>query len=228
LCPSANAQTITDYRHLVLDGHTLKWGSPVLGTGARVTYALLDRDIRFADARNCRAMSPIETALRPSGIATRDFVRELHAALELWTEAADISFAPSDPAHADILIGAQSEPFGYAFTNVFYDKAVAGPGPRSLTRSTICLNPQRAWKIGFDGDLDVYDLRYTLAHELGHAIGLDHPAMAGELMAFKYGERFRALQGGDIHGIETLYGPHKAAAPVQIGAISAKGGPIAR
>ena len=83
----------------------------------------------------------------------------------------------------------------------------------------VCLNPTRPWKIGFDGDLDVYDLRYTLIHEIGHAIGLDHPAIAGQLMAYKYGEKFRVLQAGDIRGVETLYGPRRAAPNIQVGEI---------
>jgi hypothetical protein len=203
----AQAQTIVTYRHLVLDGHALKWGDPVLGTGAIVTYALIDRDMGFAEARNCSSMRPMGGLLMRNGVAADSFAHELVEALRVWEGAANITFLPADPAHADILIGAQAEPIGYAFANVSYDKSMQGTGPRRISRSLVCLNPEKGWKIGFDGDLEVYDLRYTLIHEIGHAIGLDHPAIAGQLMAYKYGERFRELQAGDIRGIETLYGP---------------------
>jgi hypothetical protein len=203
----AEAQTLAEYRQIILDGHALKWGRPVLGAGAHVTYALVQDAIDFPKARNCSAMEPLGGLLSKSGVAPEVFKRELTAALEVWEKAANITFTPGDPGTADILIGAQTKPIGYAFANVDYDKSEAGDGPRSLVRSLVCLNPEKRWKVGFDGDLDVYDLRYTLIHELGHAIGLDHPAIAGQLMAYKYGEKFRVLQAGDIAGIEKLYGP---------------------
>jgi hypothetical protein len=214
---SSQAQTIAEYRHLVLDGHALKWGKPVLGTGAAVTYALVDREKRFPGARNCSAIAPIDRMLARNGVSTGSFARELGAALRVWEGAADITFSAADPATADILIGVQLDPVGFAFANVEYDKTEAGQGPRSISRSMVCFNPTRNWKVGFDGDLDVYDLRYTLIHEIGHAIGLDHPAIAGQLMAYKYGEKFRVLQAGDIRGVETLYGPRRAASRIEVG-----------
>lgn len=66
--------------------------------------------------------------------------------------------------------------------------------------------PRKQWKIGFDGDKDVYDIRYTLVHEIGHAIGLDHPGPEGQLMGFRYTEAFADLQPGDLRGIRQLYG----------------------
>jgi hypothetical protein len=203
----AAAQTLVEYRHLILDGHALKWGKPVLGTGARVTYALADGTFEFPAARNCTSIGPLTGLLARSGIAADVFAEELAAALKVWQKAANISFSLAEPDSADILIGAQTKPMGYAFANVDYDRSAPGAGPRSILRSLVCMNPERRWKVGFDGDLAVYDLRYTLIHEIGHAIGLDHPAIAGQLMAYKYGETFRVLQSGDIAGIEKLYGP---------------------
>jgi hypothetical protein len=220
--PATQAQTIVAYRHLVLDGHALKWGAPVLGTGATVTYALVDQDIGFPGARNCSSMAPIDGLLARNAIAASRFSRELAEAMRVWEGAADIAFSPADPAVADILIGAQVRPIGYAFANVEYDKTETGQGPRSISRSMVCFNPMRPWKIGFDGDLDVYDIRYTLIHEIGHAIGLDHPAIAGQLMAYKYGEKFRALQAGDIRGVETLYGPRREGPSIRVGELRPK------
>ena len=54
---------------------------------------------------------------------------------------------------------------------------------------------------------DSYDLRFTIAHEIGHAIGLDHPGATGQMMAFKYDEHFRQLQSGDIDGVTTHLRP---------------------
>lgn len=211
----AGAGSLGGYRHLVLDGHVLKWGTPVVGTGAAVTYALVEADTRFPGARNCAAIGPVSAILRQNAIGAPEFRRELVAALRTWERVADITFAPASPETADILIGAQLEPRGYAFANVEYDRAAAGPGPRTLTRSTVCLNPARAWKIGFDGDLEVYDLRYTLIHEIGHAIGLDHPTIDGQLMAYTYGETFRSPQAGDISGAVALYGAPQAVRTVR-------------
>jgi hypothetical protein len=58
----------------------------------------------------------------------------------------------------------------------------------------------------FRAGLKSYDLRYTIAHEIGHAIGLDHPAAGGQIMGYRYEEQFRDLQPGDIAGAVLLYG----------------------
>jgi len=71
----------------------------------------------------------------------------------------------------------------------------------------LLLNPKEPWKIGFDGNLGVYDLRYTFMHEIGHAIGLDHPGSSGAIMGFRYDEQVRELQPSDIAAAQLLYGP---------------------
>src|SRR5262249_42473580 len=159
---------------------------------------------------NCNGLSPIDGLLTASRVDRATFDRELRAAFTSWSAIADIDFVPGPSASADILIGAESEPRGRAFTNVDYDKSLKaavrdGPAPpHEMRQALICLNPQERWKVGFDGDLTVYDLRSTLTHEIGHAIGLDHPSARGALMDFRYLETFRTPQPGDIAGAVAL------------------------
>jgi predicted Zn-dependent protease len=56
------------------------------------------------------------------------------------------------------------------------------------------------------GNLEVYDLYFTFLHEIGHTIGLDHSGASGEVMGFRYDEKVRALQDGDVKAVRRLYG----------------------
>lgn len=202
--PAAQASDL--FRLLRLDGTHLKWGSPRLGSGASVKYAFATRDIHSPGARNCGEIGPAAPILSSSRIDAKLFEAEAAAAFALWSAAADIRFVRVDePGEADIVIGAQLLPRGRAFTEVFFDRKPGG-GVQSLKKSLICLNPEKPWKVGFDGDIEVYDLRYTIAHEIGHAIGLDHPGHSGQVMGFAYEEAFRELQPGDTAGVTALYG----------------------
>jgi hypothetical protein len=201
------AGPLAEFRLLVLGGEVVKWGAPKLGAGAHVTYAIATETIAFAGARNCSALDPIEGLLAGSRIDRTLFEREVESAFAEWSDAADVTFERSDEKTANILIGAQAIPTGRAFTNVSFAGPAMPGTPGAIVESVICLNPEQAWKIGFNGDLDTYDLRYTLMHEIGHALGLDHPGVPGVLMDFRYLESFSALQGGDRMGIASLYGP---------------------
>lgn len=197
------------FRWLELEKHHVKWGESAAGTGAEVTYAFVTRSVHFDDARNCRGMQALDGLSARSAIGRPALEREAAAAFAMWQAVADIRFRRTDdPARAQILIGAQTTPRGVAFTDVAYEPE-GDDDIRGIRRSLICLNPEKPWKVGFGGDLSVYDLRYAFAHEIGHAIGLDHPSPSGEVMSFKYDERFRALQSGDIAGAAALYGPHR-------------------
>jgi hypothetical protein len=194
------------YRLLELDGYKVKWGDRRLGVGARVSYAFAGEALRFDDAFNCRDLAPVEALLGDS-LSMEALASETAAAFRVWERAAGLSFHEvGDPREADIILGAQGQPRGRAFANVSY-----GPdteeGVRSIERALVCLNPEHEWKVGFDGNEEVYDIRYTLIHEIGHAIGLDHPGASGQVMAFSYTEAFADLQPGDLRGIQRLYGP---------------------
>jgi hypothetical protein len=194
------------FKWLRLEGHQVRWQAPTPTEAPVVRYRIIREDGEYAGARNCKRMTSPDALLAKSGIEASQFAREAAAAFAMWQVAADINFreaAPGEPA--DILIGAQLEPEGWAFADVFYDVA-AGGQVKPISKALICLNPTKRWKVGFDGDLKTYDLRYTLAHEIGHAIGLDHPDAGAQIMGYRYQELFRELQTGDIAGAIQLYG----------------------
>lgn len=167
--------------------------------------------------------------------------RELRAAFSAWEGVANILFKEvADVREANIIVGASVARRGRAFANLSYvghDSALridnAGVAnalgaarttrpvrslhadhsskPVTIERAYICLNPGVRWKIGFDGNLEVYDLRYTLIHEIGHGIGLDHPGKSGAIMGYRYDERVRGFQPSDLAAVHLLYGPRRSA-----------------
>jgi len=194
------------YRLLELSGAKVKWGERQLGASASVSYAFATQALRFDQARNCRDLEPME-ALSGKSLSMETLERETAEAFQVWERAAGLSFhRVSDPQKADIILGAQGRPRGRAFANVTYEPDSEN-GVRTIKQSLVCLNPEQQWKVGFDGNKDVYDIRYTLIHEIGHAIGLDHPGPSGQLMGFRYTESFAGLQAGDLRGVRVLYGP---------------------
>jgi hypothetical protein len=200
------------FRLLLMERHVVKWGPPTLGTGARVSYAFIASRIDVAQARNCGAMVPVEVLADASALPAERVRGEIAAAFGAWQAVAGIDFQESDdPATADIVIGALAKPRGIAYANIAYRlPPAAGTGVAPLEQALVCFNPAQHWTIGFDGDLATFDLRYSAMHEIGHAIGLDHPGPEGQLMSFKYLERLRAPGPGDIAGAVALYGPRSA------------------
>ena len=206
---TASARDILGFRLLALGGTPVHWSGE--GTGpVGITYAFVEHAARLPGARNCQGMVPLDALLARSKISLAVFRTEVRAAFSMWEQAANIRFRETnDMLAAGILIGAQALPDGWAFADVAQRPARSG----KIERSLICLNPDRLWKVGFDANLDVFDIRYTLAHEIGHAIGLDHPEATDQLMSHHYREQFRALQPGDIDGAVQLYGAKRSGQP---------------
>jgi hypothetical protein len=202
----AVAQEASLFKILKLEGNQVRWTLPRDGSAPVITYRIATEQTDFPKARNCRKLTNFDGLSATSELTTAQIEAELAAAFSMWEEVANISFVEVPAGtRADILIGAQVDPEGWAFADVFYELASAQP-VKPISRALVCLNPTRKWKIGFDGNLRSYDLRYTFAHEIGHAIGLDHPAVGAQIMGYRYEEQFRTLQPGDIGGALALYG----------------------
>ena len=194
------------FKILKLEGNQVRWPMPRDGGPLVVTYRVVTEQMEFPGARNCRRITTVDDLTAASGVSNAEFQAELGAAFAMWQAAANITFKEApEGTRADILIGAQVDPEGWAFAEVFYDTA-SREAVKPISKALVCLNPLRRWKIGFNGDLRVYDLRYTLAHEIGHAIGLDHPPGSSQIMGYRYEEGFRTLQLGDVRGAVALYG----------------------
>jgi hypothetical protein len=208
----ALAQDVSHFKVLKLDGNYVRWKRPADGRPLDLSFRIVTEDHAFSDARNCRKLTSFDALEQTSHLTPARVHEEILAAFAMWESVANIDFheAPAG-AHGDILIGAQGTPEGWAFADVFYN-AASTEQIKPISRSLVCLNPEKRWKIGFDGDLQTYDLRYTIAHEIGHAIGLDHPNGSGQIMGYRYQEKFRDLQSGDVRGIELLYGQRPSTA----------------
>lgn len=194
------------WRALIIDGATVFWPQTDGTSSLVLRYAFATSTIHNDSAINCRIVQPLDAISSQNGIGHSNLRAAAGAAFRRWEQAAALNFIEVDDAsQADIVIGAQGDPHGFAFTNVDLGASL-GEGRRAIAHASICLNPERHWKIGFDGNLSSYDLVHTLTHEIGHAIGLDHPGARGSVMAFRYDELHSGLSAGDIVGVTAIYG----------------------
>ena len=140
------------FKAIRMDGNLVRWQGPAGGGRPEITYGVLTGPRAFTSALSCRAMTGLHGLLAASGIANSIFENELAAAFAMWEAVADLTFrkaAPDEPAN--ILIGAQVDPEGWAFANLSYD--AASPLPiKPISRALICLNSERPWKVGFGGN----------------------------------------------------------------------------
>lgn len=203
----AQASRADEFRFLKIGGFHVKWGAPAMGQGAEaVTYGFVRSPSSFPDARNCPALVPADGIAAAGGVDRRRFEALAAEAFDLWSGAANISFLPAQAGEIpDILIGAEANPHGIAFADVWSDRAQAVSGMAPLTKATICLNPAVAWTDA-GGVRGAFDLGTVLAHEIGHAIGLDHPGPTGTLMGYRDQGNIDGLMAGDIAGVRRLYG----------------------
>lgn len=185
----------------------VRFGKGKLGSGVHIRWTLLKADLEQPLLRNCNRMTSISLLLEQSKLTFDEFKREAERGMQVWSAVADITFEYVEhESDADIKIGALAEFDGWAFADVVFGGTAKNEW---FDASSICLNPWRQWSV--DDEAKSYCVRHTIAHEVGHALGLDHPGSSrlSALMRHRYDRCYAELNEHEIAAVQRLYGKRK-------------------
>jgi len=192
------------HAYVVQDNDPGKWGGAPFGTGATVSYSFMSTGTSCsAEFAGCSITSFFD--FMPAG-----FFSELTRAFDAWSNVADLTFVQvaddgaafnAPTASGDIRIGGHVfDGAGGTLAHGFYP-----PANGLSAAGDIHFDTGDTWSIGFGGP--GFDIFTVFAHELGHALGLDHTAVPGSLMNPFYAAGFDGPQADDIAGMQFIYGP---------------------
>lgn len=184
-----------------------KWGSSVMGTGATVTWSLMPTGTSCAaESTGCTVTSFADAM--PSG-----WLSAVNAAFNAWSSVANLTFVQvaDDGAAFNAATNSGNIRLGlhtFDGPNGTLAHGYYPPNNGGSAAGDIHFDLGDIWKVGFGGA--GFDIFQVLAHELGHALGLNHTSVPGSLMNPFYTEAFLGPQADDIAGMQFIYG-----APVQ-------------
>jgi hypothetical protein len=193
----------------VLSG--FKWGSPILGQGASLTWGYADEvsGCRIVGQNGDPCGSGIETdgSLLPG--ETSDFIfTEVSRAFDAWSDVADLAFTFTTAADPDILIGRHAlDGVGNVLAHAFISFFNNPVGMNEAAISDIHFDTADTFVLDADDFTGGFFFN-TLTHEIGHSLGLDHVGRidTDSLMNPIIQRSFVGPQADDIAGIRELYG----------------------
>jgi hypothetical protein len=182
-----------------------KWGDPAFGTGAIISWSLMDTGLSCNGTYESIGCSVTSLAdFMPLG-----FESEISRSFDAWSDIAGLTFVQVPDsgdafnvpgASGDIRLG------GHSFDGsggILAHGYLPEPGSSS-SEGDIHFDSGDLWTTSFGSP--GFDIFQVLTHELGHALGLDHTNVPRSLMNPYYTEAFSGPQADDFAGIQYLYG----------------------
>lgn len=186
-----------------------KWGPSTWGTGATLTYSFMPTGTSCADEFSGCTI----TAFGDFGPAFSIWRSEVQSAMAAWAavanlifiEVADVgeAFNAATQLSGDLRFGGHNMGgAGGTLAHGFYP-----PLNGQSAAGDIHFDTADCWEAATDGSGDgCFNIFQVTAHEIGHALGLDHTSVANSLMNPFYTEAFMGPQADDIAGMQALYG----------------------
>jgi len=185
-----------------------KWGGPVFGTGADVTYSFMSGGQACEVPTTCASLS----GFMPTG-----FEAEIEKAFDAWATVANLTFSEVVDDGSDFNDSTSSGDIRFA--GHFFDGNLGVlahgyfPPVNGLSAAgDVHFDSDEVWKIGLGGP--GFDVFTVAVHEIGHALGLAHEGTEDSIMNPFYSEEFIELQADDIAAIQLIYGPALVVVPV--------------
>ena len=203
-----------------------------------------ERQIRWSSRSIQIALSTSLTAPSPAIKPDSNVMGAIQRALASWSRAADVTFvdvssksqsvSPTNGGDGISLITVAATAENLALfgegnttarTRVFYD-----PDTGEISEADIVINPfpysgeGQSLQFSTDGTPGTYDLESTLAHEIGHLLGLAHSPVIGATMQATqalngtYGlpaTTERTLSEADLTAVRSLYGTREKVGSIE-------------
>mgnify|MGYP003662962043 CR=1 FL=1 len=142
----------------------------------------------------------------PDSLSQADTDAAIETALQAWSNVIDVTFVETDQSRLNNSID-------ITFTNID-----GGGGTLAQAYFPDDVNPARiagdiqfdiadAWEVGNSLGNQAFDLVWVAAHEIGHALGLDHIDIAGTVLApfVSANQSFAGLTAADIDAGQRVY-----------------------
>lgn len=177
-----------------------KWGSPIYGTGATITYSFISGGVNCDDGI-CTALE----SFMPSGFKT-----EIEKAFDAWSAVADLTFLEvaddgadfnASTGSGDIRIGGEyMDGSGGELAHAYY------PATGFDGAGDLFFDSSENWHLGIDDIFDSFSIFIIAVHEIGHSIGIGHSDILDSIMAPYYDPSVTGLRADDIAAAQYLYG----------------------